>query len=157
MAAEQRKALGAISSSTLHNGPGLLTTFAEQLMGAQVLEGTNAPTQKIRITDPQICRPYLIGVCHHDLFQNTKADSGACPKIHDPTLKAEWEAADEQQKKAWGFEWDVLRETERQIAECNREIDKNERRLDKTVPEMSRINELVSPPSDLSGIYEQTD
>jgi hypothetical protein len=150
MAAEQRKALGTPALIDLTDSPQILTADTEQLMGVQVMEGSSTPAQKTRITDPQVCRPYLISVCHHDLFQNTRADSGTCPKLHDPTLKAEWEAADDQQKKAWGFEWDVLRETEKQIADCNREIDKNERRLDKTVPEMSRINDLVSLPYNFS-------
>ena len=47
MAAEQRKLL-------------------EQLMGAEALMGAGASQQeKLSITDPKVCRSYLVGQCPH--------------------------------------------------------------------------------------------
>jgi hypothetical protein len=38
-----------------------------------------------------MCRNYLIGLCPHDLFPNTKIDLGVCPKEHNDFLKEEFE------------------------------------------------------------------
>lgn len=86
MAAEQRKLL-------------------EQLMGG----GAASRGAQLSLTDPKVCRSYLVGTCPHDLFTNTKQDLGACPKVHSEALKAEYEALPEQEKKRYGFDYDYMR------------------------------------------------
>jgi hypothetical protein len=112
-------------------------------MGEQAMSthGTRAP--QVSITDPKVCRSYLVGTCPHDLFTNTKQDFGPCPKIHSEGLKAEYEAADAEQKKRWAFEYDYLRDMQKYVDECNRRIDTAQRRLEKTPDEIRQTTALV--------------
>jgi hypothetical protein len=112
-------------------------------MGEQAMSthGTRAP--QVSITDPKVCRSYLVGTCPHDLFTNTKQDFGPCPKIHSEGLKTEYEAADAEQKKRWAFEYDYLRDMQKYVDECNRRIDTAQRRLEKTPDEIRQTTALV--------------
>jgi hypothetical protein len=142
MAAEQRKLLGKVPKKFVECTK-MLTMILEQLMGAEALNGTSAPVQKMTITDPKVCRSYLVGTCFFDLFTNTKADKGPCPKIHSEALKAEYDAASEEQKEKWGFEFDCMRDIGKRIDECNRLIDEYEKRLEKTPEEIRQVARLV--------------
>lgn len=133
------------ASILIHAEKTLLIRTPEQLMGEQLMsaQGTRAP--QLAITDPKVCRSYLIGTCPHDLFTNTKQDFGPCPKVHNEGLKAEYEAADAEQKRKWAFEFDYLRDMQKYVDECNRRIDGAQRRLEKTPDEIRQTNLLVGP------------
>jgi hypothetical protein len=126
MAAEQRKLL-------------------EQLMGADQLIGTGGGSRnaQLQITDPKVCRSYLVGTCPHDLFTNTKQDLGPCPKVHSEGLKTEYETASAAEKAKWGFEFDYMRDMQKYIEDCDRRIDSAQRRLEKTPDEIRQANNLV--------------
>ncbi|KAK4135114.1 LUC7-domain-containing protein [Trichocladium antarcticum] len=126
MAAEQRKLL-------------------EQLMGG----GMASRSAQLPITDPKVCRSYLVGTCPHDLFTNTKADLGACPRVHSEALKAEYEGLPEAEKKKYGFEYDYMRDLQNRLESCNRNIDTLQRRLEKTPDEVRQTNALLKSISDL--------
>ncbi|KAJ4288727.1 splicing factor [Collariella sp. IMI 366227] len=96
-----------------------------------------------------VCRSYLVGTCPHDLFTNTKADLGACPRVHSEALKAEYEALPEPDRKKYGFEYDYLRDLQSRIESCNRNIDTLQRRLEKTPDEVRQTNALLKTISDL--------
>ncbi|KAL6852497.1 splicing factor [Amphichorda felina] len=127
MAAEQRKLL-------------------EQLMGAS----TTSRSAQLSLTDPKVCRSYLVGTCPHDLFTNTKQDLGQCPKVHAESLKAEYEALPEREKQRYGFEYDYVRDLQKYIDECNRRIEAAQRRLEKTPDEIRQTNVLLKGISELS-------
>ncbi|KAI6247112.1 U1 snRNP-associated protein [Erysiphe necator] len=131
MAAEQRKLL-------------------EQLMGAT----HSSQTAQLSITDPKLCRSFLVGTCPHDLFTNTKQDLGPCPKIHSEPLKSEYEAASEAQKQKWGFEYDYMQDLQKYIDDCNCRIDVAQRRLEKTPDEIRQTNALLKQISDLNKSIE---
>lgn len=99
----------------------------------------------ITLTDPKVCRSYLVGTCPHDLFTNTKQDLGTCPKMHNEALKAEYEASAEKAKL--GFEYDYMRDMQKYIDDCNRRIDSAQRRLEKTPDEIKQTNELLTAMS----------
>lgn len=136
MAAEQRKLLAQLMGDQLMSGPG------------------SARAPQLAITDPKVCRSYLVGTCPHDLFTNTKQDLGICHKTHSESLKAEYDAADEQQKRKWGFEFDYLRDMQKYIDDCNRRIDIAQRRLEKTPDEIKQTNALLKQINDLSRTIE---
>ena len=140
MAAEQRKLLGKPQAPGPHalTCPNSTNVSTEQLMGA----GASSRHAQLSITDPKICRSYLVGTCPHDLFTNTKQDLGPCPKVHSEPLKSEYEAA--QDKSKYGFEYDYMRDMQKYIDECNRRIDAAQRRLEKTPDEIRQTNDLVS-------------
>ncbi|XXG95811.1 splicing factor [Hypoxylon texense] len=127
MAAEQRKLL-------------------EQLMGGPQ---TSRATQ-VSLTDPKVCRSYIVGTCPHDLFTNTRQDLGPCPKIHAESLKTEYESLPESARQKYGFEIDYARDLQKYIEECNRRIDQAQRRLEKTPDEIRQTNVLLKTISDLS-------
>ncbi|RDL29973.1 putative U1 snRNP protein [Venustampulla echinocandica] len=131
MAAEQRKLL-------------------EQLMGA----GASSRAAQLSITDPKVCRSFLVGTCPHDLFTNTKQDLGPCPKVHSEPLKTEYDSAPQADKQKWGFEYDYMRDLQKYIDECNRRIDVAQRRLEKTPDEIRQTNALLKQISDLSKSIE---
>ncbi|KAF2837498.1 LUC7-domain-containing protein [Patellaria atrata CBS 101060] len=131
MAAEQRKLL-------------------EQLMGEQLMSGPGTRAPQLSITDPKVCRSYLVGTCPHDLFTNTKQDIGPCSKVHNEALKNEYETADVDQKKRWAFEYDYLRDMQKYVDECNRRIDSAQRRLEKTPEEIQQTNSLLKQIADLT-------
>jgi hypothetical protein len=147
-AAEHRRLLGEIKLVIQliddHDERNLQRQSTEQLMGEQMMvaPGTRAP--QVPITDPKVCRSYLVGDCPHTLFTNTKHDIGSCPKLHNDVLKQEYQEASEEQKRAWGFEWDYMRDMQKHVDECNRKIEACQRRLEKTAEEIRKTNALVS-------------
>lgn len=115
--------------------------IADQLTGTGA-QGRNA---QLSITDPKVCRSYLVGTCPHDLFTNTKQDLGPCPKVHSEALKTEYENASAAEKAKWGFEFDYLRDMQKYIDDCDRRIETAQRRLEKTPDEIRQTNALVRP------------
>lgn len=112
-------------------------------MGEQLMSGSDPRATQLSITDPKVCRSYLVGNCPHDLFTNTKQDLGPCPKVHNEALKVEYQEASADQKRQWGFEFDYLRDMQKHVDECNRRIDQAQRRLEKTPDEIRQTNSLV--------------
>ncbi|KAI1369948.1 LUC7 protein [Xylaria arbuscula] len=127
MAAEQRKLL-------------------EQLMGGP----QTSRNAQLSLTDPKVCRSFLVGTCPHDLFTNTKKDVGPCPKVHAESLKAEYEGLPEASRQKYGFEHDYLRDLQKYIDECNRWIETAQRRLEKTPDEIRQTNVLLKTISELN-------
>lgn len=111
-------------------------------MGDEALNSTVRPP-KAEITDPKVCRSYLVGTCPHDLFTNTKQDLGICPNLHNDALKTEWQDADDKQKEKWGFEFDYQRDLTRHIDICNRRIENLRTQLEKTPEEIRKTTILV--------------
>jgi hypothetical protein len=107
--------------------------------------GASSRAAQLSITDPKVCRSFLVGTCPHDLFTNTKQDLGPCPKVHSEPLKSEYEATKDTAK--YGFEYDYMRDLQKYIDECNRRIDAAQRRLEKTPDEIRQTNALVSSHS----------
>lgn len=105
-------------------------------------------SQQLSITDPKVCKSYLVGTCPHDLFTNTKQDLGPCPKVHSEPLKTEYENTAD--KSRLNFEYDYLRDMQKYIDECNRRIETAQRRLEKTPDEIRQSNNLLKQISDLS-------
>jgi len=116
--------------------------------------GASSRAAQLSITDPKVCRSFLVGTCPHDLFTNTKQDLGPCPKVHSEPLKTEYEAADAAQKQKWGFEYDYMRDLQKYIDECNRRIDVAQRRLEKTPDEIRQTNALLKKIGDLGKSVE---
>ncbi|KAK4176945.1 putative RNA-binding protein Luc7-like protein [Triangularia setosa] len=124
---------------------------AEQRKLLEQLMGSNLTTRaaQLPLTDPKVCRSYLVGTCPHDLFTNTKADLGPCPRVHSEPLKQEYDSLPETEKKKLGFEHDYLRDLSSRIDACNRNIDTLQRRLEKTPDEVRQTNALLKAISDL--------
>lgn len=116
--------------------------------------GSSARIAQLSITDPKVCRSYIVGTCPHDLFTNTKQDLGPCPKVHSEPLKSEYEALSTAEKQKYGFDYDYMRDLQKYIDDCNRRIDVAQRRLEKTPDEIRQTNALLKQISDLSKSVE---
>ncbi|OAL52453.1 LUC7-domain-containing protein [Pyrenochaeta sp. DS3sAY3a] len=131
----------------------------EQLMGEQSMSGYDQRAPQLSITDPKVCRSYLVGNCPHDLFTNTKNELGPCAKVHNEALKTEYQAASAEQKRKWGFDFDYMRDMQHHIDSCNRKIEAAQRRLEKTPEEIRQTNALLKSINELSksidaGLFE---
>lgn len=111
----------------------------------------SSPTSNLSLTDPRVCKSFIVGTCPHDLFTNTKFDLGPCPKVHSEQLKNEYErtAAATPGARPTSFEHEYLRDLTKFIDECNRRIEAAQRRLDKTPDEITKTNSLLKAIGDL--------
>lgn len=109
-----------------------------------------ARAAQLSLTDPSVCRSFLVGTCPHSLFTNTKQDLGPCPKVHAESLKTEYEGLPEATKHKYGFDHDYMRELSKHISNCNREIDRHRKELEKTPDEIRQTNVLLKAIADLS-------
>ncbi|KAJ4349356.1 splicing factor [Didymosphaeria variabile] len=126
----------------------------EQLMGAGAMTGFDQQAPKLDITDPKVCKSYLVGNCPHDLFTNTKQDFGPCPKVHNEALKTEYQEASEQQKRAWNFDWEYFLDMQKYVRQCDARIKEAQTRLEKTVDEIRLSNQYLNTIKELNKSIE---
>ncbi|KAK9473560.1 uncharacterized protein V1510DRAFT_414364 [Dipodascopsis tothii] len=112
-------------------------------MGAEALVGPGAKRQEMSLRDQRVCKSFLVGICPHDLFTNTKQDLGTCPKVHSDSLRAEYKREKERGRDFAEFEYEYLKDLEKYIFDCNRRIEAAQRRLDKTPDEVEKSKELM--------------
>eukprot|EP01054_Gregarina_sp_Poly1_P002652 Gregarina_sp_Poly_1__2651@NODE_1722_length_3466_cov_35_812298_g947_i1_p5_GENE_NODE_1722_length_3466_cov_35_812298_g947_i1NODE_1722_length_3466_cov_35_812298_g947_i1_p5_ORF_typecomplete_len110_score13_51LUC7/PF03194_15/6e33_NODE_1722_length_3466_cov_35_812298_g947_i1406735 len=61
-----------------------------------------------RFNDSDVCRYYLIDFCPHDLFPNTRSDLGPCPKIHNDSLKDQYQNSPDKETFAVEYESEFI-------------------------------------------------
>ena len=69
----------------------------------------------------------MVKFCPHDLFVNTRADLGACPKVHDDEVKALFEKSTSYKKQS--YEDEFIRFAQSMLNEVERKISKGKQRL----------------------------
>lgn len=122
----------------------------DELMGTQ-RDGAR-PGDEIKFSDDRVCKSYLMGLCPHELFNNTwifkaKMDLGPCNKIHEAALKADFELA--SKKRDYGYDVDQMEHLESFIKDCDRKIQIAKKRLEETqddhqhVPEAQAVHDLA--------------
>lgn len=77
---------------------------------------------------PQFCLYFLVKFCPHELFVNTRADLGPCPKVHDEEAKRLYEEARPSVRKRH-FEDEFIRFSNHMLSEVDRKIAKGKQRL----------------------------
>lgn len=70
---------------------------------------------------------YMVKFCPHDLFVNTRADLGACPRLHDDEAKNQYEKSTSYKKQQ--YEDDFVRFCQGMVSEVERKISKGKSRL----------------------------
>ncbi|CAF4824460.1 unnamed protein product [Pieris macdunnoughi] len=101
----------------------------DELMGRHRNTNPNEKIKKPNWEDPEYCKYYMVKFCPHDLFVNTRADLGACPKVHDDEVKDLFEKADFSYKKSQYIE-EFLRFCRHMINDVERKIQKGKQRLE---------------------------
>ncbi|CAM9024421.1 unnamed protein product [Wickerhamomyces anomalus] len=115
----------------------------EQLMGKDTLINPSRQRRELGLSDPKICKSFLLGICPYDLFSGTKQDMGRCNKIHLEKHKLQYEREVAQGKKFPDFEREVTNNLNRFVIDCNRKIDIALKRLEHTPEEKLKISEAA--------------
>lgn len=107
-------------------------------------------TEQLHFTDAKVCRNFLCGTCPHDLFSNTKVDLGPCPKSHTARLKDEYKASITTGGKRYPeFEAEHEDNIRRFMADIDRKISANKRRIDQTPEETAKFANLLRDISEI--------
>uniref|UniRef100_A0A1B0CZG2 Kinesin light chain n=1 Tax=Phlebotomus papatasi TaxID=29031 RepID=A0A1B0CZG2_PHLPP len=101
----------------------------DELMGRNRNLDPTAKAKKLNWEDPEFCQYYLVKFCPHDLFVNTKADLGQCPKLHDDEAKRLYDEEPRNSNKKRQYEDEFLRFCNNMVNEVDRKIQKGKMRL----------------------------
>lgn len=101
----------------------------DELMGRHRNTNPNEKIKKPNWEDPEYCKYYMVKFCPHDLFVNTRADLGVCPKVHDEEVKDLFEKTESSYKKVQYIE-EFLRFCKHMINDVERKIQKGKQRLE---------------------------
>ncbi|XP_078439784.1 LUC7 N terminus domain-containing protein isoform X1 [Wolffia australiana] len=103
----------------------------DELMGSarNLTEEEKKGFKEVSWDDKEVCRPFMVRFCPHDLFVNTKSDLGSCPKIHDLKLKESFEKSPRHDEYVPKFEAELAHYCERLVTDLDRKIKRGRDRL----------------------------
>ncbi|KAL1464745.1 hypothetical protein WDU94_004364 [Cyamophila willieti] len=113
----------------------------DELMGRHRNAAPHEQKKEVQWEDPEFCKFFLVKFCPHDLFVNTRADLGPCPKVHDDEAKVQFDKSRSYVKSQYTDEF---------IKFCNNLIHDVERKIVKGRHRLSLIGQKAEPPSRLS-------
>ncbi|OXB40898.1 hypothetical protein B1J92_L07040g [Nakaseomyces glabratus] len=97
------------------------------------------------LTDPRVCKSYLVGECPYDLFQGTKQSLGRCPQIHLAKHKLKYERETEIEGKRYPeFEREYFMILSKFVSECDNQISVAIRKLEHTPEEKKLIQQVTA-------------
>ncbi|KAF5280245.1 hypothetical protein FQA39_LY18068 [Lamprigera yunnana] len=99
----------------------------DELMGRNRNILPNEKVKELNWEDNEYCKYFLVKFCPHDLFVNTKADLGSCPKVHDEEVRKLFEKAKGHRKLQYQEEF--IRFCGNMVNEVERRIQKGRQRL----------------------------
>lgn len=103
-----------------------------QLMGSDPSEEN---PDKVEYWESEVCRAYLLGCCPHEVLAGTRMDIGACARVHEPALRADFNRAEERGKDHY-YDLEALDFLERFFAECERKKEVAKKRLEESQEEL---------------------
>lgn len=103
----------------------------DELMGAarNLTEEEKKGYREIHWDDREVCGPFMVRFCPHDLFVNTKSDLGLCPKIHDLKLKESFEKSPRHDAYVPRFEAELAQYCEKLAMDLDRKVRRGQERL----------------------------
>ena len=119
-----------------------IAAMLDELMGRNRNRGEDDKVPDITWESPEVCRYFLVNFCPHDLFTNTKADLGACPKIHDDDMKREYNEAPDGYKKQ-NCQDEFLRFCQKMLNDLGNKIKRAKERLLLTQMEQAAANGIT--------------
>ena len=119
-----------------------IAAMLDELMGRNRNRGEDDKVPDITWESPEVCRYFLVNFCPHDLFTNTKADLGACPKIHDDDMRREYNEAPDGYKKQ-NCQDEFLRFCQKMLNDLGNKIKRAKERLLLTQMEQAAANGIT--------------
>ncbi|XP_071796841.1 putative RNA-binding protein Luc7-like 1 isoform X1 [Asterias amurensis] len=107
----------------------------DELMGT-TRNGEEEAINHVRFDSPRVCRAFLLNACPHTILEGTRMDLGACNKIHDPALRADYENA--AQTREFGYDVDAMQQLNAFIADCDHRTEIAKKRLAETQESLSQ-------------------
>ncbi|KAK8934339.1 hypothetical protein KSP39_PZI014829 [Platanthera zijinensis] len=103
----------------------------DELMGSarNLTEEEKKGYREIHWDDREVCGPFMVRFCPHDLFVNTKSDLGPCPKIHDLKLKESFEKSPRHDAYVSRFESELAQYCEKLAMDLDRKVRRGQERL----------------------------
>ncbi|KAH7692734.1 Luc7-related protein [Dioscorea alata] len=103
----------------------------DELMGSarNLTEEEKKGYREMRWDDKEVCGPFMLKFCPHDLFVNTKSDLGPCPKIHDLKLKESFEKSPRHDAYVPKFEAELAQFCEKLVTNLNRKVKRGQERV----------------------------
>ncbi|PKA56042.1 hypothetical protein AXF42_Ash015527 [Apostasia shenzhenica] len=103
----------------------------DELMGTarNLTEEEKKGYREIRWDDREVCGPFMVRFCPHDLFVNTRSDLGPCPKIHDLKLKESFEKSPRHDAYVPRFEAELAQYCEKLAMDLDRKVKRGRDRL----------------------------
>ncbi|KNC85847.1 hypothetical protein SARC_01993 [Sphaeroforma arctica JP610] len=92
----------------------------DELMGRSRNATETEPVKEIKFTDSEVCKYFLVDVCPHDLFTNTKGDLGECSGQHHTDLREKYKKS--SRYRELGYEDMYLRYLTALIVKMDRRI-----------------------------------
>lgn len=110
----------------------------DELMGRNRNDGPNAQKKPVHWEDPEFCKYFMVKFCPHDLFVNTRADLGACSKVHCEEAKIQYNEASSRSKMQYEDEF---------VAFATNLLNDVERRIEKGKQRLELMNKTETPVS----------
>uniref|UniRef100_A0ACD5U7R9 Uncharacterized protein n=4 Tax=Avena sativa TaxID=4498 RepID=A0ACD5U7R9_AVESA len=103
----------------------------DELMGSarNLTEEERKGHREVKWDDPDVCGPFMVRFCPHDLFVNTKSNLGPCLKIHDSKLKESFESSPRHDAYLRRFETELAQQCEKLVTDLDRKIRRGRDRL----------------------------
>lgn len=98
---------------------------------------------EMKLSDPRICKSYLVGECPYELFKGTKQSLGKCPKIHLAKYKLQYERELKNGKEHPEFEKEYYSILSKFINDCNGQISVALKNLEHTSEEREKIQSMT--------------
>lgn len=105
--------------------------------------------QELGITDPRLCKSFLVGECPYDLFQGTKQSIGKCPQLHIPKFKLQYDRDHKKGKRYPAFEKEYFLVLSKFINDCNEQIVVALKKLEHTKEEREKIKSATKALDDV--------
>jgi len=116
----------------------------DELMGNHRNLNPDDKHERLTWMSRTVCPYFLVDYCPHQLFTNTKADLGACPKIHKDHLRDEFQKVSEENPKKLEYMEDLLKIAQRLCGDLQSKIRRAKERLALTT-ELQQGSNGLSP------------
>ena len=100
-----------------------MRAMLDEMMGVN-RNGDKPEEAALKHSDARLCRPWLCGMCPHEIFAGTRADMGPCPKKHDVGARKSYV----EDGSAADYSAELISCVDEILGECRRRVESAERK-----------------------------